>query len=150
MHIVTICSSKVKAKMETHARIVFSWSKYRGKIISNKMASTKNIVSHITNTVFKFFLIFIRGVESMRQLNLLGSARSVYTNFWRSLDYITVGTKSIARRFCLSTQFLGAPRIKRERTNLVCLTISTCLIAMCKGVLPSLSWSSNTKTQLKR
>lgn len=99
--------------------------------------------------VDKLFLISLRGVFIIKQLQPLGGFNIDINSLYRSGCDI-ISTRSIGFLLLLSTASLEAPLINNDLTGLVLLSYSTLLTARCNGVYPSMSLSSKVGTQLNK
>ena len=95
------------------------------------------------------FLISLRGVFIMKQEHTLGSL-SIDLNSCYRLGIVIESTKSTGFLPFLSLDALEAPLMRRALTGLVLLKVSTLFIDRCKGVKPSISYSSRSYTQLNK
>jgi hypothetical protein len=98
------------------------------------------------------FLINISGVLIIRQEQSLGSY-NILLNSLARLPYgslIQLDIRSAGVLPFLSFTDLEAPLISKLLTGLTLLIDSTDLTAKCKGVKPSISFESNSVTQLNK
>ena len=87
----------------------------------------------MNTTVVNDLLTFFRGVLIIKHSIVFGSIKSSRSYCLRLTDVIS-STRSIGSLPLLSLMLRGAPLIRRARTGLVLLSVSTDLTAKCNGV----------------